>query len=290
VGTTALVVAMAEAGLRPGDRVELRDPLQAMRVFSKDITCARAMETVNGKWLTALEIQRHYLEFAEKHTTDRFMPSWAEAVCRKWRWALNSLLASSSALETTLDWAIKWSLYREHARRRGIDWETLNRWNPILSRLGRALEAQGYYHGSVTVSFLLSKDSPVRDEVKYFDPFVREKGLDWDDLNAIFALRQELFEIDLRFNQLVDEGIFAGLDRAGVLAHHLDGVDRLAAAMIEPPAETRARLRGEAIRRLSRGNGQYKCDWTGVWDFEAERFLDLTDPFETNEKWTKLPA
>jgi hypothetical protein len=290
VGTTALVVAMAEAGLRPGDAVEIRDPINAMRDFSKDTKCERTVETVGKKWLTALEIQCHYLELAEKHVRARFMPSWAEDVCREWRRALNSLVESSSEMETTLDWAIKWALYREHARSRGVEWETLVRWNSILSRLGHALEDKGYYHRPITVSFVLGPDSPVRDDVERLTPFVRERGLRWDDLNAVLSLRQELFEIDTRFNQLVGEGIFAGLDRAGALTHHLDGVDRIEEAVTEPPAGTRARIRGEAIRRLSRVAGKSKTDWTGVWDFETGRFLDLSDPFEKHERWVEMPA
>src|SRR6185436_14148466 len=40
VGTTALVVAMAEAGLRPAASVALRWPLLAMQAISRDPTCA----------------------------------------------------------------------------------------------------------------------------------------------------------------------------------------------------------------------------------------------------------
>ena len=38
-GTAAVVVSMIDAGLRPGDAVQLRDPLGALRRFAGDETC-----------------------------------------------------------------------------------------------------------------------------------------------------------------------------------------------------------------------------------------------------------
>ena len=43
IGTTALVVAMIEAGLQPGDAVALRAPVAAMQTFAGDPGCAAAV-------------------------------------------------------------------------------------------------------------------------------------------------------------------------------------------------------------------------------------------------------
>ena len=42
------------------------------------------------------------------------------------------------------------------------------------------------------------------------------------ELRPVVELKRELLEIDARFGQLGEEGIFAQLDRAGVLDHHLE--------------------------------------------------------------------
>jgi proteasome accessory factor A len=289
VGTTALVVALIEAGLRPGDAVELESPLEAMRSFASDTECKAIVESASGKSLTAIATQRHYLTQAEAHMHDAFMPPWAKEVCRQWRVILDRLESAPESVATTLDWGIKLALYKDRARRRGIAWESLPHWTHVLVRLCEALKHTEYRGKSVSVEFILGKESPIADEVRQLTHFIRRKGLMWDGLSPFLALRQELFEIDTRFGQLGDKGIFAAMDHAGVLAHHFPGVDNIGHAMANPPAAGRARVRGECIRRLAGKNGRYRCDWQGVWDRQARRKLDLSDPFEAEERWQDLP-
>ena len=123
VGSTAIVVALIEAGLTPGDSVELEDPVGAMRVFTRDPTCRATAPARNGRQLSALMIQRHYLELAERHVGNEVLPPWTAEVCRAWRSTLDRLetgAPDSVALE--LDWAIKLSVLRNHARRHGSSW------------------------------------------------------------------------------------------------------------------------------------------------------------------------
>ena len=122
VATTALVVAMAEAGLQIGNAVELVAPLQAMQDFASDPQGKATAELARRRRMTAIEIQRHYLGRAEAHMHDSFMPGWAEQACRKWRAILDRLESGSEGVKTTLDWAIKLALYADFARRQGIEW------------------------------------------------------------------------------------------------------------------------------------------------------------------------
>ena len=91
VGTTALVVAMIEAGLTPPAEVRPADPLEAMRTFAQDPTCSAQVDTATGGRISAIQLQRRYLELAESHAGDAFMPPWAEEVCRQWRSILDRL-------------------------------------------------------------------------------------------------------------------------------------------------------------------------------------------------------
>lgn len=119
-------------------------------------------------------------------------------------------------------------------------------------------------------------------------PSLRAHGLTWDLLNDFLMLRQELFEIDMKFGQLGDQSIFTALDLGGALSHHMPGVDRIEDAVTAPPFNGRARLRGEIIHRLSGNNGRYLCDWQAIWDQVEHRVLDLSDPFSTEERWRNL--
>jgi tetratricopeptide (TPR) repeat protein len=114
--------------------------------------------------------------------------------------------------------------------------------------------------------------------------------LRWDSLEAILVLRHDLQKLDTRFGQLGSDGIFAALDRSGALRHGVQGVDNVKKAMSEPPADGRAHLRGECVRRFYPRQGLYFCDWSGVWDEENHRWLDLSEPFTTEEHWQADPV
>ena len=100
------------------------------------------------------------------------------------------------------------------------------------------------------------------------------------------SCREKFFEIDTRFGQLGPKGIFNALDQAGVLNHRVSGVDNIEQAMVEPPRGTRARIRGEVIKRLA-GSGKVQCDWQRVINYSEGLILDLTDPFASEESWVR---
>src|SRR5208283_1905190 len=139
VGSTALIVAMADAGLAPGSAVQLAEPLVAMQNVAGDVTCRTPLRMADGSCQTALAIQRHYLEQAEAHVGASFMPAWAAEVCRRWRAVLDQLEDAPGSVEQTLDWGIKLALYAHHARSIDIRWDALPFWNQVIGRLAAAL-------------------------------------------------------------------------------------------------------------------------------------------------------
>jgi proteasome accessory factor A len=290
VGATALVVAMCEAGLRPGEAVALRAPLEAMRLFAGDPTCRATAETVSGQRLTAVAVQRHYLEQAEAHVDDAFMPPWAGEVCRQWRAVLDCLNEGWESAATKLDWAIKLGLYKDRVRRRGLVWESLRPWSQVVERLSTAWARAKQGGRSLRAEVVLGEASPIAAEVERMTPLIRELGLRWPDLGPFLEIRNELFEIDTRFGQLGEQGIFAALDLAGVLTHHVQGVDDVEDAVEHPPDVARARLRGQLVRELSGNDSRYCCDWEGVWDCVAGKCIDLSDPFVAVREWKDWPG
>ncbi len=232
VGATALIVRLITAGVSVGSEVSMKHPLAAMRIFSADPSCSKQVTVDSGKKFTAIEIQRTYLEAAEKHIGASFMPPWAAEVCAEWRRLLDLLSRGPDAVARTLDWAIKYALYRERADRHGVAWE---------------------------------------------------------DLHSNTSLRGELFQIDMRWGELGEAGIFHQLDAAGVLSHAIPGRLDVEEAMHTPPDQGRARVRGQEIRRLhseAKGEtGRYHCNWSSIVDEKSRRMLDLSDPFGRNAEW-----
>ena len=285
VGATALVVALIDAGLRPGDGVQLRAPLDAMRAFAGDPACRAAARTVAGAMMTAADIQRRYLRLVEEHVDDARMPPWADAVCRLWRATLDRLEGAPDSVSTVLDWAMKLAFYKDRARRRGVSWESIPHWNRVVRQLGDGFDRIAYAPPGSTAEGLLRERSPFAVELRDATRYLEGHGISWDGLGAFITLRDELFEIDARFGQLGGRGIFAALDRAGVLSHRVAGVDNIGHAVRNPPRIGRARLRGEYVRQLAGDGPRYLCDWRGVWDCHGHRAVDFNDPFATAADW-----
>ncbi len=238
--TTSLVLALVDGGVNAGEAVTLAEPVVAMRAFAGDPTCRAKAPLQSGQSASAIEIQRHYLNLAEKYLRAEFMPPWAPQVCQHWRAILDRLeQGAPESVAATLDWAIKFSLFSERLTQAGLRWGELN---------GHA------------------------------------------DSGPLQKSRQTLFELDIRYGQLGERGIFGALDRAGVLQHQFPGVDNFPHAMANPPNLGRARLRGQAVQKLAETKRQGCCDWDGVWNVSDRQYLNLSNPFEAVERWKPFPA
>lgn len=296
VATTALVVAMIEGGVAPGVRMALRDPVNAFWSFSRDVELKHAAMCSDGALRTALTIQRHYLEQARHHAGDSFMPPWTETAIIEWQKVLDELESGVDAVARSLDWAIKRALYRQAADRLGLAWESVPMWSSVLTRLvdgmiqAQKLPAeQRLSHRSLTPD-VVAPNGPIPLVVEALSPVLRDKGLSWGQFPAVLKLRQQLLELDTRFTEVGPKGIFAGLEAAGVLEHAVPGVDNIDFAMRNPPTEGRGRLRGDCVKRFSPRRAEFSATWTGVTDLSGRRFLNLQEPFCSEEQWRDVPA
>jgi hypothetical protein len=287
VGTTALVVAMIDRGLAPAAGAAPNSPYRAMKAFAKDPTCRVSVPTSSGRE-TAISIQRRYLETAEAHLGDGILPPWAGDLCVAWRRVLNDLEADPARLSASLDWTIKRSLYEHRAREAGIDLQSTSVWNAVLPRLMDTVRRSPFGGRRVLVEEVLAPNAPepVQDFVKRTTPLLRRNGTSWEELRPLVDLRKQLFEIETRFPELSDEGIFAALDRAGVLRHRVPDLGDVDRAVHEPPERGRARVRGREVRRLAgEPRNGYLCDWDRIADIRGKRMLDLSDPYAERAEW-----
>jgi pup-ligase protein len=287
-GVTALVVALADAGFSPGASVQLVDPIAALHTVARDVTCSEKLETQDGKALSANEIQRSYLEQAMAHLDDGSLPEWAGEVCRLWAETLDNVEAGNCASAQTLDWAIKLALYSNYAGSL-LRWDELPALNQAIEKAEAALQEKEGSTRRTSLESLLRAKSQVPETLKGIEAQLESRGLAWADVLNLFENRKSLFAIDMRFG-LGPEGIFNTLDRDGVLNHRLKGIGDIEAAMTDPPASGRARVRGEVIRRLS-GIPDVRCDWQRIVQYGKERrVLDLNDPFSKEEVWRPLES
>jgi proteasome accessory factor A len=284
VGATDLVVRMIDAGVRPGRAVALRSPLASMRRYSRDPSGTRRELLASGEKRTAIEIQRHYLEAAEDHLSRAFMPPWAAALCAEWRRMLDRLEGGADSVSTILDWGIKRSLYREHAKKRGFEWEELPDWNPLIASVAELLGCPDPGPMMLRPERVFSGDSNA-EVLGQLTPLLESRGTNVEEFRSFLALRAELFEIDTRFGELGSSGIFAALSAAGVLGDGVSGLRDIEEAIEQPPAGGRAEVRGKAIRRHCHESDRYSVEWQQIVDHEQPRVLDLNDPFGRDAIW-----
>jgi hypothetical protein len=291
VATTAMVVALAEAGISCTSGLQLNDPLAAMRTFATDVGCKAKVPTSDGKQLSAVEIQRQILERIEAHADHPVMPPWTVEACRQLRRVLDLLEHGPGRAARTLDWAIKLAVYRDFVRKHGVRWESLSHWNHVFSRLRRSRQCPSHPQQlPLAAAPRLQRGGVSRAEVRRLAPYLRDHGLQAEDYDAVVTLRHKLFELDFRFGQLGPEGIFTALDDRGVLDHAVPGVDNIEHAEANPPAAGRARARGVCVQNLHARGGECFCDWSAVWDSgPQQRFLDLSDPTRSDtERWDEF--
>jgi len=284
VGATALILALADAGFTPGRVVQLADPLAALQSVAGDVTCKKPLRMADGSSLTAVEIQRHYLEEVEAHLSGGALPKWAAEVCQRWRFILDDLESAQNSAEQMLDWGVKRALYANYAQGLGIGWDNLPFLNQAIEQMVAALGARKSRGKAQKLDSAIETGKRIPKELAEFEPLMRSRGLGWEDLRTLLSCREKFFEIDTRFGQLGPKGIFHALDDAGVLDHRIGGTDSIEQAVIEPPMGSRARIRGEVIKRLARA-GKVQCDWQQVINFSADQILDLSDPFARKELW-----
>lgn len=286
IATSAVVLAMTEAGVSPGEQLQPRNPVAAMRDFARDTTLTASTLMRDGTRLTAIEIQRRLLEKAKQFTVDGPLNEWLPACCQLWEETLDRLQEGVTAVQRTLDWAIKLDLFRNYVARRDLTWDRLEAWNSVLEKMAlSSSDAEHYYFRMARVAHAGRLFEELRGRQRELDP---DATLDWSELELVLDVRQELFEIDTRFGELGENGFFNALDAQGFLEHDVPGVENIQEAMVEPPGGGRACLRGRAVRAISQNGGAGACEWDCVRDYTRARQLDLSDPFASEEKWSSL--
>ena len=119
VGTTALVLNLFERKIFPQD-VGLGDPVWALKEISRDPTCSWILERKNGRTISAIDIQRRYLELSEKYLKD--LDEESDWVLREWARTLDDLERDPMLLVGRLDWVAKKWMLDTFIESEGLDW------------------------------------------------------------------------------------------------------------------------------------------------------------------------
>lgn len=100
-------------------------------------------------------------------------------------------------------------------------------------------------------------------------------------------IRNKLAELDIRFGEFGENGIFNKMDSDGVLNHKMVPQADINFAVDNPPADTRAMQRGKWISDLyqTKYSMYLICDWDKIINTKNERWLDFRSPFTESASW-----
>lgn len=229
VGSADLVLRMLEAGVVMRD-LSLENPIRAIREMSHDVTGKRPVKLVNGRELSALDMQVEYFEKAS-----------------------------------------------DFARRRGLDEDPVHA--RVLDLWGRALQA------------LQAEDmSLVEREIDWvIKRRMLERYMAKHDLNLASP---RIAQLDLAYHDISrDRGLFMLLERNGMVDRVTRELDVFEAKSV-PPQTTRAKLRGDFIKRAQERHRDFTADWVHLkLNDQAQRTVLCKDPFvSVDERVERLIA
>lgn len=126
-GMTSLVLAMIEDRFLTDEEVELADPVAALHTISHDPTLRAAVPRADGRTITGLELQWHYLEKARTYL-DKLGDADPEAeqtadVMQRWESVLTRLERDPMECARELDWVAKLSILQRYRDRDGLAWD-----------------------------------------------------------------------------------------------------------------------------------------------------------------------
>jgi Pup amidohydrolase len=127
-GTTSAVLWLAEQAHRQGQRparidaLRLADPVQAVQQVSRDLSVSVPLLLADGRSLTALQIQRVYLEaVAEAVGTDA--DEETRDVLGRWERLLDGLAEDPMTCARDVEWVAKLRLLDALRRREALGWD-----------------------------------------------------------------------------------------------------------------------------------------------------------------------
>ncbi len=218
-GATSIVLSMIEDGAINKD-LALRDPVQAIKEASHDPTCKKELQLDNGKRLTAVQVQKEYLDMALRYVSGRDIDDETRDILEKWQTVLECLERDPMELDTKIDWVMKKAMIESFMDRKELDWGA---------------------------------------------PQVQMLDLQYHDLRP-------------------DKGLYYLLERQG-RAERIVSDAEIAAAITQPPSDTRAYFRGECLRRY--GSAVFGVNWDSisfsVGDEPIKRIL-MAEPFKGSKE------
>jgi proteasome accessory factor A len=117
IGTTAMVLELIERGEAP--RIEIAQPVEATKAISRDQDYHWTIELSDGHKISAIDVQRLYLNAARKIGSNDAETRW---LLEEWETVLNDLERDVALARDRVDWVAKKFLLSEFREEEKLSW------------------------------------------------------------------------------------------------------------------------------------------------------------------------
>ncbi len=121
VGITAVVLDTIEDGYFDRD-LSLQSPVQAIRDISHDPTLRETVKLKDGRAMTAIELQREYLELVLRHYERQDPDAATQDILDRWADLLERLQTDPMTCSREVDWVIKKDLIETYMSKHRLSW------------------------------------------------------------------------------------------------------------------------------------------------------------------------
>ncbi|MFF2841738.1 depupylase/deamidase Dop [Paenarthrobacter sp. NPDC057981] len=126
-GTTAMVLSLIEAGQAP--KIEVHEPVQALQAVSHDTTLSATVRLLDGRRVTALDLQWMFYEAAAKLAQETGVgdslsgDGHSHGVLSLWESVLTALGSDVMSAASSVEWVAKKSILEGYRNRDGLGWD-----------------------------------------------------------------------------------------------------------------------------------------------------------------------
>lgn len=293
VATTMLVLQVIEEhGFE--DNFALEDPILSLREISHDPDCKVKVKMVDGSYMSAIEIQHHYLKKVKKFLEKRgeLKKDDNELILSQWTQTLDLLESDIYRLRHDVDWIAKRWITSRFLERNDVTYQELNKWVYFIKRMKslRLEDALFFQHKSNAhfdiEEFLKSRVS--QGDFIELKRHIRYSEIRFEDYFRLHRLYHNLLKIDIIFHDIRrDRGLYYKARNKGLTSgyQYKDFEKKVELAKTEPPSNTRAKIRGDFIKMLAKTNIKGAVNWDSVSVHDVKlRKINLMNPFNSSNR------
>ena len=200
-GSLSAVLRLIESHPEWVPQVALRSPVAAAHAVSHDPSLRTAVETVDGRMVTGLDLLEMYLEAVERAAASvhESWPGDADTyeILTRWRTVLDSLRGDPMECSAQVEWVAKYALLQRYRERSGVPWDDPRiqamdiQWHDLDPDRGLAqkLRAAGHLEGLVSAADITQAvtDPPADTRAWFRGEVVRRygtgvRGASWDSV------------------------------------------------------------------------------------------------------------